>query len=76
MTIWKPFDKLRRRNKVLFTIIVATAVILFWKGTWSLLDIIVDGWLFREHLFWANAFSMALGLGILVLSGLVLEKLV
>jgi len=76
MALWEPFERLRRRNKVLFTIIVAFAVIMFWKGSWTLLSIVIDEWLFRDHLFWANLFTTALGIGLLTLSGLVLEKLV
>ncbi|MBU0662405.1 hypothetical protein KKH30_03185 [Candidatus Micrarchaeota archaeon] len=75
MTIWEPFDGLRKRNKLLFTIIVAAGVVLFWKGVWELSNVVIDNWLFGGHLFWANAFSILLGLVVVFLSGLVVEKL-
>ncbi|MFA5357729.1 MAG: hypothetical protein WC308_02295 [archaeon] len=75
MAIWGPFDKLRRRNKVLFTVLMAASVIIFWKGIWGLSSVIIDDWVFGNHLFWANLFSMLIGLVILILSGLAIEKL-
>lgn len=88
MPIWEPFERLRRRNKVLFTVIVSLGVILFWKGTWALMDILIDRWLFgglidkiilggsgELHLFWSNVLAASLGIAILTLSGLVLQKL-
>ncbi len=75
MQIADSINQMRKRNKVLFTVIVAVAVIMFWKGTWTLLDIVIDEWLFKDHLIWANIFAMVTGLSVLVLSGLALEKL-
>ena len=69
------FLELRRRNKVLFTIVVASAIILVWKGLWNIFDIVLDEWVFQGHLFWSNIFAAAIGLAILIGAGLVLEKL-
>ncbi len=69
------FELLRKRNKVLFTLIVGGSIILFWKGMWGLFDIIFDEWLFHNHLFWSNMAASIIGLIVLVSAGLALEKL-
>ncbi|MFA5763682.1 MAG: hypothetical protein WC915_02630 [archaeon] len=74
-TIWKPFLELRRRNKILFTVIVSLAIVVFWKGAWGLADIVFDVWLFRDHLFWSNVAAILIGFIVLSASGLALEKL-
>ncbi len=75
LEIEKAFTNLRKRNKVLFTIIVASAVILFWNGTWTLFDIFFDKILFQGHLFWSNLVAMIIGLGILLAAGVALDRL-
>ncbi len=74
--VWDPFLMLRKRNKVLFTVVIAFAVIVFWKGVWGLADIFFDEWLFRDHLFWSNLVATIVGFAILSASGLVIKKLV
>ena len=73
--VWEPFVELRKRNKVLFTIVVAFAIILFWKGAWNLADVLFDEWLFGGHVFWSNLAAAIVGLAILSASGLVLDRL-
>jgi len=75
-TIWKPFLELRKRNKILFTIIVSLALIVFWKGAWGLADIVFDVWLFQNHLFWSNVTALIIGFLVLSAAGLAIEKLV
>jgi len=76
LSVQEAFTDLRKRNKVLFTIIVSLAVILFWKGAWGLMDIIFDTWLFQDHLFWSNLVAVIVGLAIISAAGLILDKLV
>lgn len=74
-TIWEPFWELRRRNKVLFTILVSAAIIVFWKGVWGLADIFFDEYLFQGHLLWSNVGATIVGFLVLLGAGLVLQKL-
>ena len=76
ISVTKAFSDLRKRNKVLFTIIVALAIILFWKGAWGVMDIIFDEWFFRGHLFWSNIAAALIGIAILSAAGIILDRLV
>jgi len=76
LSIQQAFTDLRKRNKVLFTVIVSFAVILFWKGAWGILEIIFDEWFFRGHVFWSNIAAVIIGLAVLSAAGLILDKLV
>jgi len=75
VNITKSFATLRKRNKVAFTIIVGIAIILFWKGTWGVMDIIFDKFLFQGHLFWSNVAAAVIGFALLSAAGLVLDRL-
>jgi hypothetical protein len=75
LDIEKAFVNLKKRNKILFTVIISMAVILFWKGTWVLFDIIFDDVIFNGHLFWSNLTAMLIGLGILIAAGVALDRL-
>jgi hypothetical protein len=75
LNIEKAFINLKKRNKVLFTIIISMAVILFWKGTWVLFDIIFDDFIFKGHLFWSNLTAMIIGISILITAGVALDRL-
>ena len=66
-----PFAKLRKRNKILFTILVGTAVILFWRGVWGLADELI----FPENYLYSSFVSTFIALIILVLLGVSLEKI-
>jgi len=74
--VFEPFWELKRKNKVLFTLIVALAIILFWKGAWGLMDVIFDEWFFRGHIFWSNLVALIIGFSVISAAGLVLEKLI
>ena len=69
------FKNLRKRNQALFTVIITLAIILFWKGTWVMFDIIFDDILFGGRLFWSNLAAMLIGLGILLAAGVALDRL-
>jgi len=60
--MFRNFGKMRARHQICFAVLIAFAVISFWRGVWGLMDY----YLFPESLvlsFWA---SLLLGLGILV----------
>ncbi len=64
--------KKRRLKKVLYTIIIAFAIICFWRGVWGLLDI----YLFPYHTTWSLLFSIFIGVIILYLAENEVEKLI
>jgi hypothetical protein len=54
----------RRRNNTTFAILIAFAVIAFWRGIWGLMDI----YLFPENYPLSLWVSVAIGLLILVIT--------
>ncbi len=60
--MFKDFSKLKNKHKAIFAIIIALAVVSFWRGAWGLLDI---------YLFPGNS---ELSLWISVIIGLVILK--
>jgi len=69
------FQNMKKHNKVLFSVIVAAAIILFWKGTWGIADIVFDEWIFQGHLFWSNLTAAFVGILILLGAGVLLDRL-
>ena len=70
------FKLMKRRNKILFTMVVAVAIIFFWKGIWGLTDILFDELLFPGQFFWSNVAAGVAGLVVLSIAGVIMEKLV
>lgn len=70
------FERLKKRNKILFTFITAFAIVLFWKGSWGLADIILDSVIFGGHIFWSNLTALIIGTVLLGGGGVLLEKIV
>jgi hypothetical protein len=69
--MFNSFKKLKRRHKYLFSVLVATGLIAFWRGMWGLLD-----YLFESLPEVVNySLSVAIGLGILVLTGYAYKEL-
>ncbi|MFH1751916.1 MAG: hypothetical protein ABH821_03180 [archaeon] len=65
------FQKLKKRNKILYTIIVSTAIILYWRGVWGLADeLLLASFPKTSYLI-----SFILGIAILVIAGVALDKL-
>jgi hypothetical protein len=58
----KKLSQMKTQHQVLFAVIIAFAVISFWRGIWGLMDI----YLFPEHLPLSFSISFLLGLVILV----------
>lgn len=59
-------------KKISLTILVAFAIISFWRGVWQLMDF----YLFPNNYVLSNWISLFLGLGILILTKNLIEKLV
>jgi hypothetical protein len=66
------FSKLKTRHQIIFSVIIAFAVISFWRGVWGLMD----KYLFPYNVelsYWASLF---LGLVILLVTGYATKELV
>ncbi len=65
------FHKLKSHHQTLFAIIIAFAVISFWRGVWGLQDY----YLFPENVALSLWTSVLIGLGILVATGYAVREL-
>ena len=65
------FKKLRKRNKILFTVLVGLAVILFWGGVWGLADELIT----PDNYTLSSLISLAVGIIIMTLLGASLERI-
>ena len=60
----KGFKKLKGKNKLLFTIIIAFAIISFWRGAWGLLDYLV----FPNNELVSYTISILIGISLLLMT--------
>jgi hypothetical protein len=65
------FHKMKSHHQTLFAVIIAFAVISFWRGIWGL----QDEYLFPESTILSLWASVFIGLAILVASGYVVKEL-
>jgi hypothetical protein len=56
--------KRKLKHKILFTILIALAVVAFWRGAWGLMDT----FLFPENYLLSSLTSLFLGLIILMIT--------
>lgn len=76
MNVWPPFDKLKKRYKFFFGLIVVLATIVFWKGVWGLATLFFDEILFSgKHFFWSNFLAIIFSLAVLFLAGVSVKKI-
>jgi hypothetical protein len=61
------FRKLRRRNQLVFGLVVSAAIILYWRGLWALYDLF---WEYTLPVNRVTAAFLSMFLGLLVLIGL------
>jgi uncharacterized membrane protein len=66
------FANMKRRHQVLFAIIIAFAVVSFWRGVWGLMD----EYLFPNHYQISLWISVIMGILILVATGYATKELV
>jgi len=59
--MYKKISEMETKPQVLFSIIIAFAVISFWRGVWGLMDL----YLFPENMELSLWASVAIGLAIL-----------
>lgn len=57
-------SKLKKHHKIIFAVIVATAVVMFWRGVWGLMDV----FLFPDDYSLSSLVSVVLGLSLLALT--------
>jgi len=73
--MWKSFVKLEENHQMLFALVIATAVISFWRGLWGLFDYIHFSF-FPEQEILGYVVSIAIGVIILLASGYLMKELV
>lgn len=61
----------RTFKKIFYTIIIAFAIVSFWRGVWGLMDL----YLFPENEFLSFSISILIGLLILYLTKHILDRL-
>jgi hypothetical protein len=59
--IFVGLSRLERRHKIIFSLVIAIAIILFWRGIWNL----ADEYLIPEDFVFSNLLSIILALAIL-----------
>jgi len=59
------FQSFRKRNKIVFSLIIISAVILVWRGLWGIADALI----LPENLFLSYIVSIVLGFAILLALG-------
>ena len=57
---------------VFYTILVAFAIISFWRGAWGLMDL----YLFPSHKVWSFLISILVGIGILYSTENLMKRLI
>jgi hypothetical protein len=60
-----------KTKKILFSIIIAFAVVSFWRGVWGLMDV----YLFPNNHILSLWISLFIGLGILIATGYAIKEL-
>lgn len=63
--------KHKRKNSFLHILLIAMAVVLFWRGAWGLMDLYV----FPDHELLSYVSSLVAGLGILFLTKRLADEL-
>ena len=53
-SFFQGMDKLERRHKIAFYLIIGTAIIMFWRGIWNL----TDEYLIPESFLFSNVLSI------------------
>lgn len=70
--MFNKLNKMKLSHQTLFAIIIAFAVISFWRGIWGLMDV----YLVPNNYVISSWISMFLGLGILVITHYVTKELI
>jgi len=68
----KAFKKLKEHHQKLFALIIGTAVIMFWRGIWGLLDV----YFLPNDVGLSLVLSAVIGLVILAACDVVIKELV
>lgn len=65
------FKKLKKHHKIFFALIGAFALVLFWRGTWMIADVLI----FPDNYFLSGTTSLIMGIIILGSAGLFVRYL-
>ncbi len=69
------FKKLEKKHQIIFTIIISSGLIFFWRGIWTIADIFSEI-IIPENSLLGAIISIIIGLIILVSSGMVVNELI
>ena len=62
----------KRKKSILFVILVGTAVVLFWRGAWGLMDVLI----FPNNEILSYLSSLVTGLLILYITHTIVDELI
>ena len=65
------FEKLERKHKLFFSLVISICIVLFWRGTWNL----VDEYLVPDNFLLSNILSILIALSIISISDFLIRKL-
>ena len=65
------FRDMESHHQIIFAIIIAFAVVSFWRGVWGLMDL----YIFPDNYNFSLWFSLFIGLGILSITNYVTKEL-
>ena len=64
-------SKLKTHHQIIFTILIAFAVVSFWRGVWGLMDL----YFFPHNMQLSVWLSVVLGLSVLIVTGYAVKEL-
>ena len=69
--VLESFNKLKKKHQVIFSVLIAFAVISVWRGIWGLMD----EYLLPNHYQLSLVVSLVVGMGILVYTHFAIKEL-
>lgn len=64
-------NSFKKKHKILFSILIGFSVVSFWRGAWGILDVFV----FPNNYALSSIVSLAIGIGLLVITNYIIEEL-
>ena len=65
------FEKLEHKHKLFFSLVISICIVLFWRGTWNL----VDEYLVPDNFLLSNIISILIALSVIGVSDFLIKKL-
>lgn len=69
--MFKKISRMKNNHQTVFAIVIAIAVVCFWRGIWGLLDV----YLFPDNYVLSLWISLGIGLAILAITHYVVKEL-